>query len=204
MSLCDACRACEVACAAEHCDSDEDEIQLADLEVEPGSPSGVERGIRLHVSEAYAHFERCLHCTDAPCMSACPNGAMALDEELGVVYVDRARCQSCFMCAAVCPFGAISVHPITGTALKCDSCRERMLRGEQVACVAACEKGALRFIEDDDSARRKQREIARGLADVCGVAYQPAPSVAPVPQNPDPLRARLGRRLGNGRKLGGR
>jgi carbon-monoxide dehydrogenase iron sulfur subunit len=162
VELCDACRACEVACAQEHAPASD--IDVADLPDEPGAAVSGERGLRLHVSAAYLHFERCLQCTDAPCVSACPNGAMCWDAELGVVYVDQDRCQGCLMCAAACPFGVISMHPTRGVALKCDGCRDRAHRGRPPACVEACETGALR-LADGRGRSRRQRAIARELAD---------------------------------------
>lgn len=167
MELCTGCRACELACAAEHTSA---ELPATTTVIEdPAAIEGVQRGIRLQTSVAYARFERCLHCTDAPCVTACPNGAMSLDEELGVVFVDAARCQGCFMCAMVCPFGAISRHPDTGLALKCDGCRDRALEGRSPACVEACEAKALRMGGGEDAARRRQRDKAREIAEAMGL-----------------------------------
>lgn len=169
MGLCTGCRSCEVACALEHAIVSEQEAQAL-LET-VGAPVDVERGIKLQTSVAYARFERCLHCTDAPCVIACPNGAMRTDETHGVVWVDSSRCQACFMCAMVCPFGAISAHPITGRALKCDGCRERLLRGDGPACVAACTTGALTVGGAESAVRARQRDKAREIAEAMGLPH---------------------------------
>lgn len=167
MELCTGCRACELACASEHTMGDVPETAV--LAVDPSAIECVQRGIRLQTSVAYARFERCLHCTDAPCVAACPNGAMGFDDVLGVVYVDGDRCQACFMCAMVCPFGAISRHPDTGLALKCDGCRERAIDGRLPACVEACEAKALQVGGGEDAARRRQRDTARDIAEAMGL-----------------------------------
>lgn len=162
MTKCTGCRECEAACAKEHGAASEVEgIALAD---HPEALDTAERAIRLQTSVAYARFEHCVHCVDAPCVDACPNSAMTSDDRLGVVYVDTARCQGCFMCGMVCPFGAISVHPVTGTALKCDGCRDRALRGERPACVEACTTGALTCGGPRFVARERQRAAAATLA----------------------------------------
>jgi carbon-monoxide dehydrogenase iron sulfur subunit len=60
------------------------------------------------------------------------------------------------MCAMVCPFDALTFHPMavgTGArtvAVKCDGCVERVRRGESPACVEACKVGALVFGELND------------------------------------------------------
>jgi anaerobic carbon-monoxide dehydrogenase iron sulfur subunit len=164
MARCTGCRACEVACAVEH--ESVGDADVAGLAEDTASLDTVERGIRLQTSVAYARFERCVHCSNPPCVTACPNSAMSLDAELGVVFLDSARCQGCFMCGMVCPFGAIAVHPRTGRALKCDGCRDRALRGERPACVEACTTGALRMGGGRETSRRRRREAAALLADV--------------------------------------
>lgn len=166
MALCTGCRTCEVACAVEH-DSTGEMAEVDPVEA-AASLETVERGIRLHASVAYSRFERCLHCTNPPCVDACPNSAMSQDPDLGVVFVDSSRCQGCFMCGMVCPFGAIAVHPTTGLALKCDGCRERLLRGERPACVEACTTGALQIGGTRRAALKRRREAAAMLADVVG------------------------------------
>lgn len=168
---CNACGACEAACAAEHATAAE--IEAALLEAPSAPRDG--RCLRLRVGTAYAYFERCMHCTDAPCMSACPNGAMLRDEKLDIVYVDESRCQGCFMCAASCPFGSIAAHPTRGIALKCNGCRDRVLRGESPACVSACQNGAIRLVPGHHLSRRRQSVAAKGLADAFGLSSGPPP-----------------------------
>lgn len=47
----------------------------------------------------------CQHCTDAPCVAACPTQASYVDADTGTVLIDYERCIGCRMCASACPYG---------------------------------------------------------------------------------------------------
>lgn len=47
----------------------------------------------------------CQHCTDAPCVTACPTQASYVDADTGTVLIDYERCIGCRMCASACPYG---------------------------------------------------------------------------------------------------
>ena len=176
---CNACGACETACAAEHAAADPD-LQPAESS---DAPTRDGRCLHLRVAHSYAYFERCMHCTDAPCVSACPNGAMLRDEELDIVYVDQDRCQGCFMCAASCPFGSIAAHPTRDIALKCNGCRDRVIGGQSPACVSACQTGAIRIVAGHQLSRRRQSVTAKRLADAFGLSSSSPPPVQRAPRS---------------------
>ncbi len=178
---CTACKACEIACAVEHSATK----TLLGAVFESPAPQK-----RVHVEPAlvYSYPVRCLHCTDAPCIAACPNGAMTRDSVTGSVIVDEDRCQGCFMCAMVCQFGAISVSAQTRTALKCDRCPDRLAVGLPPACVEACPTRALVFGEEEDLASEKRLSAAARVAQaVSGAAVHPS-SATPL----DTLRSLRG------------
>jgi len=154
---CTACKACEIACAVEHSDSK----SLFGAVFESPPP---QKRVHVEPALAYAYPVRCLHCSDAPCVAACPNGAMTRDSVTGVVVVNEDRCQGCFMCAMVCSFGAISAHPTLRVAVKCDRCTDRQSRGEQPACVEACPTHALQFGEEEGLAKEKRLSSAARIA----------------------------------------
>ncbi len=87
--------------------------------------------------------ERCNHCSDAPCVSACPTGASHLAEG-GVVLVNRAKCTGCKACIASCAYGARYVHP-DGYVDKCTFCLHRVQQGKRPACVETCPTRSLTF-----------------------------------------------------------
>jgi len=154
---CTACKACEIACAVEH--SSTKTLFGAIFE----SPVPQKR-VHVEPAFAYAYPVRCLHCGDAPCIAACPNGAMTRDAATGSVIVLEDRCQGCFMCAMVCPFGAISAHTSKRTALKCDRCPDRLAVGLRPACVEACPTNALEFGEEEDLVSEKRLSTAARVA----------------------------------------
>jgi anaerobic carbon-monoxide dehydrogenase iron sulfur subunit len=150
---CTACKSCEIACTVEHSASK----NLFGAVSEDPKPQK-----RIHVESAlaYAYPVRCMHCGDAPCIAACPNGAMSRDAGSGSVVVNAERCQGCFMCAMVCSFGAISAHPTQKVAVKCDFCPDRRADGRKPACVEACPTGALQFGDEEDLAKAKRAVVA--------------------------------------------
>jgi Fe-S-cluster-containing hydrogenase component 2/CRP-like cAMP-binding protein len=91
----------------------------------------------------------CMHCLDAPCLEACPVGAITfLDDK--AVQIHRTRCIGCGGCARKCPFGVIDMLERTSlpdapslsptyaperVATKCDLC---LTEDHDPPCVAWC------------------------------------------------------------------
>jgi carbon-monoxide dehydrogenase iron sulfur subunit len=102
---------------------------------------------------------------------------MGRDPLTGAVVVDVDRCQGCFMCAMVCSFGAISAHPTTRLAVKCDRCTDRLKIGLKPACVDACPTHALEYGDEEDLAKEKRLSAAARVAHaVSGAAEKQAGS----------------------------
>ena len=79
----------------------------------------------------------CLHCDPAPCLEACPVGAIERDVEFGLVLIRPDRCVGCGSCVSACPQQAVSIGT-DGIARKCDGCVELLRAGGQPACVRVC------------------------------------------------------------------
>ncbi len=88
----------------------------------------------------------CRQCKEAPCVEACPNEAMYVDEA-GIVRRSFFLCTGCRSCALACPFGVIDLEMVRGQSAKCDLCADRTPEGLQPRCVAVCPSGALQFLE---------------------------------------------------------
>jgi Fe-S-cluster-containing dehydrogenase component len=105
--------------------------------------AGLERGTGPEATLGFVSLA-CQHCGDAPCVMACPTGALSRSSENGIVLIDRNLCVGCHSCALVCPFGA--PHFPEGHKMnKCDFCRDRLDHGLEPACVRVCPTGALGF-----------------------------------------------------------
>lgn len=89
----------------------------------------------------------CLHCAKAPCIEACPTGAMTRDQQ-GAVYVIQSRCIGCMACLYACPFGIPELEASSKTAVKCHLCSDLRRYGLEAACSAICPTGAIVYGED--------------------------------------------------------
>ncbi len=166
---CMACRACELACALAHADTD-------DL-FEAVFRRGIKPRIYIEPVESFAVPLQCRHCDDAPCVRVCPSGALSRLSSADPVLADQAKCIGCGFCVEVCPFGVIRLvrgavenAPADGRAIvKCDLCAKRQAQGLLPACVSACPVGALAFEEVDDGARRARAAAAAKAAAASGL-----------------------------------
>jgi carbon-monoxide dehydrogenase iron sulfur subunit len=150
---CLGCKSCELACAVAH-SSTKDLNSFISSEERPG--------YRIHV-EAYKDNAvpiHCNHCENAPCMLACPTGAIHREGENEPVLFDHTRCIGCKMCVQACPFGVITMRLDGKGVLKCDLCVDRLARGQEPACVAACPTNALVFGDEEQLAQAKRQKAA--------------------------------------------
>jgi Fe-S-cluster-containing dehydrogenase component len=170
LDRCSGCGACMVSCAVEN------NVPPAAIDATENTGITWLRVWRVADGEGFplgdvAHIPMmCQQCEkDAPCVSVCPQNAVEVDRETGIVGQVPQRCLGCRYCMAACPYHARSfnwhdprweegsdrllnpdVSPrMRGVAEKCNFCHGRLH--------AAMEKAA-----------------ARGLDDVAAADYEPA------------------------------
>nr|CRH05011.1 Periplasmic 4Fe-4S ferredoxin DsrO [Candidatus Magnetococcus massalia] len=125
----------------------------------------------------------CNHCEYPPCQDVCPTNATFKRKD-GLVLVDKHRCIGCRYCMIACPYKARSLVysenetpqeqlnpevPIRakGVVEKCSFCVHLIDKGEQPACVVACnskEGGAAMVfgdLNDPDSEISKRVQSAK-------------------------------------------
>ena len=134
VAKCTGCRQCEIICSFRH-----------------KSVCGRNDSLIRIVSDDRALTNRglfCHHCKKPVCVQLCPVGAIARDEEIGLVSIDIAKCMGCGLCTG-CPLGGILMDEESGLARNCDLC------GGSPACVEFCPPGALQYLLLGETRRLK-------------------------------------------------
>ena len=137
--MCIGCHACTVACKTEH------EVPLG---VDRTWVKYIEKGTWPDTSRTFSVL-RCNHCTDAPCISICPTGALFKRED-GIVDFNTDVCIGCKSCMQACPYDALYIDPHDHTAQKCNYCAHRVDVGLEPACVIVCPEQAIIAGDIDD------------------------------------------------------
>ena len=151
---CVGCHACAVSCKTEN------DVALGGFRIRTHYLRHPERGVHVFVPMM------CQHCQDAPCLPACPTGAVFKEED-GRVRIDDETCDGNQDCIKACPYDAIHIDPRTGIADKCDLCHHRTEVGLDPACIEVCPTEAIVFGDlgdlDSDVARRADKTDAQPL-----------------------------------------
>ena len=139
---CFGCHACEVSCKSEN------DVPLGNF---IRQTIYQDEGEYPNVARMFMPMA-CQHCEDAPCLKACPCGAIH-KEAGGTVAIDYNICCGHGTCVDVCPYGAIYIDPVAKQAVKCHNCYHRTELGMEPACVPTCPSEAISFgdLNDPDS-----------------------------------------------------
>lgn len=110
----------------------------------------------------------CKHCDPAPCLEACPTGAL-FRTEFDTVVVQQDICNGCGYCVPACPFGVVDLGGIDGKAHKCTMCYDRLKGGLEPACSKVCPTDSIQFGPLDELIPRAEDRVAdlheRGTTD---------------------------------------
>lgn len=105
----------------------------------------------------------CRRCEEAPCITACPQGALekvsSEGDDAGVLKRANMLCTGCGTCAIACPFGTIYTDLIPFPSSVCDVCKGRLKEGEQPLCVSTCEDGSIDYREVDAANQEDLTEV---------------------------------------------
>ena len=147
-SRCIGCRTCELSCAIAHGNGSAISMSFSSF-----SP-------RISVVKAgdVTVPVMCKQCEDAPCVKACPTGALVRAN--GFVEIHEERCIGCKSCVVACPFGAIDILMKAGKAsvIKCDLC---VGQSTGPACIKTCPTNALSLCDQKQLDALKQKKLLR-------------------------------------------
>ena len=158
-TLCIGCKACEVACK-EWNNLPADHVGLTGNSYDnTGALSAntwrhvnfIEQTVRAENQGAFQSgwlmmSDVCKHCHNAPCLEACPTGAL-FRTEFDTVVVQQDICNGCGYCVPACPFGVVDISTNDGKAHKCTLCYDRLKGGLEPACSKACPTDSIQFGE---------------------------------------------------------
>lgn len=147
---CIGCHACTTACKSEN------EVPVG---VTRTYVKSVEVGTFPHVRRVF-QVTRCNQCQDAPCVIACPTGAMYRRPD-GIVDFDKRICIGCKACIAACPYDAIFINPDDHSAEKCNFCAHRLDIGLEPACVTVCPTEAILVGDLNDPSSKVAKIVGR-------------------------------------------
>jgi formate dehydrogenase iron-sulfur subunit len=175
-TVCIGCKACEVACK-EWNTLPADEIGLTGHSydntgrlsattwrhvafIEQISDGQGERATTLQPYQSHwlMMSDVCKHCSPAPCLEACPTGAL-FRTEFDTVVVQQDICNGCGYCVPACPFGVVDLNLADGRAHKCTLCYDRLKGGLEPACAKACPTDSIHFGELPALQERARRRV---------------------------------------------
>ncbi len=154
VARCCGCYNCQLACKDEHVENDW--TPYARPQPETGqfwlklqeNVCGTVPKVRMHYIPLL-----CNHCRNAPCIEACPYGAISKRDD-GLVIIGPEKCkgsEGCKACVAACPYGAIYFNDRLGLAQKCTGCAHLLDNGYKLPrCVESCPTDAMKFGEEAD------------------------------------------------------
>jgi ferredoxin len=117
----------------------------------------------------------CQHCANAPCIKACPEGAIRTRPD-GLVWIDPVPCTGCGLCREACPYDVIYTNSELGIAQKCTGCAHRVDQGALPRCADICPHDAIVF---GDEGGRVVADAGRGATvEVYHPEYRAQPRVS--------------------------
>jgi len=109
----------------------------------------------------------CRKCEAAPCVNACPQGALEKvpteNNDAGTLKRANMLCTGCGTCAIACPFGTIYTDLIPFPSSVCDVCKDRLQDGEKPLCVTTCEDASIDYREVD---LKKEEDLVEVFEDI--------------------------------------
>lgn len=152
LTLCTACRGCQVACKQWHDLPAEATVNTGTYQNPPDLSFMTYKLVRMNetIIDGKLNWlffpDQCRHCMDAPCLeTAMDESAIYRDPATGaILYTEQTRNLDADEIIGSCPYNIPRKAP-DGTLAKCDMCNDRVHNGLKPACVQTCPTGAMNF-----------------------------------------------------------
>lgn len=109
----------------------------------------------------------CRRCEEAPCINACPQGALekvpTKNNDAGVLKRANMLCTGCGSCAIACPFGTVYTDLVPFPSSVCDRCKGRLKPAEKPLCVTTSDNGSIDYREVDVN---KEKDLVEVFEDI--------------------------------------
>ena len=153
--LCIGCRACQVACKEWNNLPSESSTNQGTYENPPDLSGALYNRIMFieipskNGMKWVFSSQRCMHCTEAACLKACPMTGAIYKSPEGAVLFNKEICTGNFKsdrreCADACPFKVVRFDK-DGKISKCNFCYDRITEGLKPACAKTCPTGAIDY-----------------------------------------------------------
>jgi len=174
-SKCTACRGCQTACKQWNNLSADLTVCRGTYENPPDLSYNTYTRVRFNEVDNGGEINwffgqhRCLHCTDAGCMKACPVPGAITRDQRGAVVINQELCTGCKYCVFGCPFDVPRYDRSNAEgygadkAFKCTLCFDRQDLGMEPACTKTCPTAALSYMDKGDLEKIRARAGERGL-----------------------------------------
>jgi tetrathionate reductase subunit B len=152
VSRCNGCYSCQIACKDEHVGND----WMPYAKPQPDTGQfwlKINETVRGSIPKVKVSYQAalCMHCDEAPCISACTVKGGIYKRHDGLVVINPRKCTGCKNCVDACPYGAIFFNEDLNLAQKCTGCAHLLDRGwQEPRCADVCPLKAIRFGEESE------------------------------------------------------
>jgi len=157
LDTCTGCKACVTACHNLNGLDDGESFRTVGL-LTGGTAAGGEPRSTPAQPFQQTVTTACHHCLDPACLTGCPTNAYDKDVSTGIVAHIEGRCLGCGYCTWTCPYEVPRFNAARGVVRKCDMCRDRLVAGQEPACVSACPNGAITIAVVDTATLRHETD----------------------------------------------
>ncbi len=169
LTLCTACRGCQVACKqwkklpAEKTRNTGSHTNPPDLSYNTyKTVHFVEKGAKNDLRWLFFP-EQCRHCLNPGCKASADadkEGAIIQDPNTGaVIYTELTRQVDGASARESCPYDIPRIDPATKQMAKCDMCPDRIAEGLLPACVLTCNTGCMSFGDEDEMREKAKKHL---------------------------------------------